>query len=339
MRAKRLLAIGSIGATGVGVAVPGSAAVISGAGSTLAFVLAVLGAAIGIALVAGSVALYLSDVTTGHAVRVAGWNLLGIVVLGSVLALTVAHLDSFPQYVAAAILGVSAVAHVLIGVTDVRRIRVGELARQQELLAVLHRFVRHDLRHEAQVLIGLGSEIEHDEGSETGEAVAEVADRLTRMHENLGTIQRVIESDATPRAIPLRDFVERVAEESRAEYPDAGIETDVPGGLAVRATDDLDIAITELVENAVEHNDATPSVRVSAESVGGEVEIRVADDGPGIPERERAAVTGEREISQLDHATGLGLWAVRTIVESMDGELRFDDRSDGATVVVSLPAA
>jgi len=344
MSPKRLLAAGSIGGTGAGVAATGARGLLDGPGSTPGIVIAILGLALGLALAAGAVALYLSEVTTDHALRVAGWNLLGLVVLGAILALAFAHLDSFPVFVAGTILGVSAVAHVLIGVTDVRRIRVGELARQRERLAVLNRLVRHDLRHEAQVLLGAGSRIERagdggdlDAASET---VTEVADRLTSMHENLGTIQRLMESETATSRRDLADLVDGAVGECRSAYPDAEIEVDIPDGLAVLATGDLATAITELVENAVEHNDeGTPHVRISTETRGDHVTLRVRDDGPGIPEQERTVVAGDREISQLDHTTGVGLWVARTVVESIGGAIGFENPPDGAAVVLSIPRA
>lgn len=61
--------------------------------------------------------------------------------------------------------------------------------------------------------------------------------------------------------------------------------------------------------------------------------ITVLDNGPGIPEREQALIMGEREITQLNHATGIGLWVVKWVVESYGGELTFDESEDGGSAV------
>ena len=99
--------------------------------------------------------------------------------------------------------------------------------------------------------------------------------------------------------------------------------------------------IAELVENAVEHADDPARVHVSAAPAGDAVEhsstspgshtrqdaveIRVADEGPGIPTPEWETVVGDSDITQLSHGTGLGLWLVRWIVATADGEIRLGD--------------
>ena len=55
------------------------------------------------------------------------------------------------------------------------------------------------------------------------------------------------------------------------------------------------------------------------------VDIAVSDSG--------AVITGEVEITQLDHSRGLGLWVVSYVAESLDGRLRFED--DGTEVVLA----
>jgi signal transduction histidine kinase len=66
--------------------------------------------------------------------------------------------------------------------------------------------------------------------------------------------------------------------------------------------------------------------------------IAIADDGPGLPDIERAVIaTGEE--TPLVHGKGLGLWLVYWIVESLDGDLRVRDTDRGSCVEMRfLPA-
>jgi sensor histidine kinase regulating citrate/malate metabolism len=69
-----------------------------------------------------------------------------------------------------------------------------------------------------------------------------------------------------------------------------------------------------------------------------EVVVRVADDGPGIPELERTAISAGLE-SPLQHATGLGLWLVQWTVTNSGGSMSIADREGGGAVVeLRLPA-
>ncbi len=68
---------------------------------------------------------------------------------------------------------------------------------------------------------------------------------------------------------------------------------------------------------------------------GGGYVLSVDDDGPGLPESERAALEIDRE-TQLEHATGLGLWKLRWAVDTLEGSLAVST-DDGTTVSVTVP--
>ena len=121
----------------------------------------------------------------------------------------------------------------------------------------------------------------------------------------------------------------------------------VDDSVAVVAGEALPTALVELIENAVVHNDdPEPTVRVTADTGRANVAndtgrfhprdpvvVRVADDGPGIPEDERTVVAGDADVSALTHSDGLGLWTAVRIVEAYGGTLEVDDREGGGTVV------
>ena len=79
-----------------------------------------------------------------------------VVLVGSYQQSAGIHLAT-PIFSGSIIFGVSATAHVLIGVNDVRRIRARTLADQRQKTAVNNRVIRHDLRHVAQFLIAAGN--------------------------------------------------------------------------------------------------------------------------------------------------------------------------------------
>ncbi|WP_135366284.1 PAS domain-containing protein [Halosimplex halophilum] len=84
--------------------------------------------------------------------------------------------------------------------------------------------------------------------------------------------------------------------------------------------------------------DAAPSVTITATDDGeGTVELRIADDGPGISQAE-LDVLADREETPLKHGTGVGLWLVSWVVERSGGELDFDTGPDGTTATVRLDA-
>ena len=92
------------------------------------------------------------------------------------------------------------------------------------------------------------------------------------------------------------------------------------------------------------HPAAVP-VRITADVVGGRVEVRVVDRGPGISEARKADVFqpfqhfGDRN-GNGHPGLGLGLAIAKGFVEAMGGEVTIEDTpGGGATLVVSLRQA
>jgi two-component system OmpR family sensor kinase len=358
---RRALAVGSIAATGLAL-VAGAVSNAAGAGTDgIVLALVALGAVLGTAIVAGAAYLYRSDVVTGHTARIAGWNLLGVALLGVILVLARAAPGvSIPAYVVVDVLGVSSVAHLLIGYNDVRRIRAEELARQRRTLAVVNRLTRHNLRNRTQVLTGhaavLAEELDDPDHRAAAETIRDTARDLADMDGELEAIQTALNGDSPGQSVDLAGLVEEVLDPYREAHPDGTFESDVPDGFTVYGDEQLRTAVEHLVENAVEHGSTSPAsqaqqdavehggsdppyVRVAAETDGDSAEIRVSDRGPGVPDDEVAVLDGDREISQLEHGSGLGLWVAKTVAERHGGDLAIENGDRGATVSLSVRAA
>lgn len=345
---RRAAACAIIALTGFGLLVPTVTRLLSPSESLAATVLAALGSVVAVVLVAASYLIYRAGFTGEDTLRIAGWNTLGVIVLGLVLGLVYLYRPvAVPPFVVATVLGVSAAAHVIIGVNDVRRIRAEELATEREKTAVLNRLIRHNLRNDVQVLGGFAEQltagVEDDSLASAAERIHTKADDLGEMYGKVAAVQETIEGGGTPTtAVELRPVAGAVAAEFREAHPAADVAVDVPDGLSVTADDKLDDVLANLVENAIVHHDGdAPAVRISASQTDdGRVEMEVADDGRGIPDDEVAVLTDEQPITQLDHGSGFGLWLVKWVVESYGGDLRFEEvDASGTRVVSTLDAA
>ena len=222
--------------------------------------------------------------------------------------------------------------------------------RRERYFRVVNRILRHNLRNELNVVFGFASEIasnaEDDRTADYARRIETTGRRLADLAEGAAGIRRVVEEGTVsdPEPVSVGQVAAAVREECAERYPEARIDAAVPDDAVVRGDDRLRDALGHLVENAVVHARAdAPRVEIGAERhpEGETVSVRVADDGPGIPDGVREVITGEAEVTQLNHNTGIGLWIVAWIVEAYGGEVAFGPGIDGegTTVTLRLPAA
>jgi PAS domain S-box-containing protein len=231
-----------------------------------------------------------------------------------------------------------------IDVTEtVRRERV--LEQQRDSLDVLNGVLRHDVRNDLQLVTAyadiLGDHVD-EEGERFLEAVRTSAEHAVELTETARETAAVMLAQTDePERRSLRTALKTAVEETQSAYPSAEVTLDRPvPPVAVRANDMLGSVFRNLLKNAVQHNDGEdPTVAVSAVGRDGSVVVRVADDGPGVPAARRETIFGEGERGLDSQGAGIGLYLVRTLVESYGGEV-WVEGSDlgGAAFVVELPA-
>lgn len=109
----------------------------------------------------------------------------------------------------------------------------------------------------------------------------------------------------------------------------------------------LERVFDNLLDNALSFSPDRGIVSIAVRRIDGDVEVRVEDEGPGVPEEAREAIF-RRFHSVRPHEeafgkhSGLGLAIARTIVEAHQGSIAVESREDrlsGARFVVRLPIA
>lgn len=226
---------------------------------------------------------------------------------------------------------------------------VTEVKRQGTHLQVLHRLLRHNLRNRTNVIQGHADLIEAKTDNEQvatyAEQIATACRALVDTSETARAIQRVLRnSDAEPERLSPAEIETRlqrlVSSTAGSDAVDVRIAVDATTN--VRYDDLIESGLRELLENAIEYgtpdSDAVVEISVTT-SEEGSVRFAVSDDGPGIPEAEWSVVTEDREITQLQHASGLGLWLVKWVANARGGELELVVADEfGTTVAMDLPA-
>ena len=239
--------------------------------------------------------------------------------------------------------------------TDITELKASQrrLEAQRDDLEVLNQVVRHDIRNDLQ-LVSAYAEMLEPHVDAAGEAHRErIADsaanaiELTESARDLAEIMRSRQTELTPVAV--HEVLDTQIAEVGELNPAAAIR--VEGSLPeteVLANALLGSVIRNLLTNAIQHNRSDePTVIVSATVTEERVTIRIADNGPGIPDRQKQQLFGKGQTGLDSTGTGIGLYLVETLVDGYDGEVRVEDRGDqgspadveGAVFAVELPVA
>jgi signal transduction histidine kinase len=247
------------------------------------------------------------------------------------------------------LLGLLGLAAALAVVAVAQLRREGELAR---LRADFVSSVSHELRTPlAQIKLYLETlrlgraktEAERDW------SLGHIDRETTRLHylvENVLRFSRFGRADATtPSPAYLADEVERVVDEFRplAASRRVQIVTSIEARptLAMRP-EALRHILLNLLDNAVKYGPNEQIVRVTLSQRDGEVVLSVADEGPGVPAREREEIWSpftRGVAARAKGGSGIGLTIVHEVVGQHGGRCWVEPAlpTGGARFVVTLP--
>jgi signal transduction histidine kinase len=180
------------------------------------------------------------------------------------------------------------------------------------------------------------------------ETMLSQVERLGRLVSQLLDLSR-LESGVVPlqlEVMPARSFLDDVLRDARLHTRedielDASVE---PADLLLRADQErMHQVVWNLVANAIRHSPPDGRVTVVARANGGGSIIEVSDEGPGIPEAERARVferfyRSDAARAARDGGSGLGLAIARWIVDLHGGEIHAAaNEPHGCRMIVALP--
>ena len=227
-----------------------------------------------------------------------------------------------------------------------------EAQRQKEEMAAL---IAHDLKSPANgILLTCKARLKNDSLSEAERrywrGVEAGADVINRLALNLVDVARSDDGALKPRAVALDvrslldSVVERMTPLAEAREQELRLEAELGDAHLVADQELLHRVLQNLVDNALRHN-RSDAVRVAARDQADRVQIRVIDEGPGVPEAMRKKVFDKYtrgDGSSDDHLTsvshGLGLAFCRIAVEAHGGRIWIEpNQPTGAAFVVELP--
>lgn len=270
------------------------------------------------------------------------------------------------------VLGALAGAAGILVVFTVTMERQAQLARQQALALADANRVRerllamcsHEFRGSLAAIMMAGQTVRTHLDRLGPERVEELLGEVDRHGQNLGRLLEdlVGVAHADSEVVRLRRRWDDLSASVRVAL--AAAERHRRGHALVVSTEQVfcgldherfQQVVRNLVENAYKYAPAGSSVGVLASHGRGRVELRVTDQGPGIPPADRDRVFepfSRRRGAHANHgsdgwadprdrttdSSGLGLYVVQQIVEAMGGSIDLHTSSAGTEFVVTVPA-
>lgn len=215
--------------------------------------------------------------------------------------------------------------------------------RNEQLLAVLNRVLRHNLRNDMNLIQGysdlIQEAINHDDAA-LARKIEEAARKLVELSDQALELERDARESRVLKRLNTAELLSDVVDDVTAHHPTVTVDLTIDTERNICAGAELDDALRELVENAIKHSDAQkPWVGIDVGTEGECVTITVEDNGPGVSSMESNAISHGTETA-LSHGSGLGLWLVNWIVTRYGGSFQIhakDGDSNGTVARVQLP--
>lgn len=218
---------------------------------------------------------------------------------------------------------------------------ITERRQREQILDVLNRVLRHNLRNELSVVEGRTT-IVRDRVQDPAlvdhlDISQQSVDSLVELGNQAQLISSALEQNQELSTVYVTEYVDEVARGVREELGYGTVECN---GEEVKLTTNrllFRLALENVIENALEHSTAetpTATVTVMAENDG--VRVRVDDNGPGIPQSETTVIQEGKE-TDTEHSSSIGLWIINWAITSCGGTVEFGDGERGGRVELWVP--
>lgn len=180
-------------------------------------------------------------------------------------------------------------------------------------------------------------------------SIEEEATRLSRWMSAILDTVRLETGQVTPRREPVdvAEAMEAAADRAARTHPGRDIRRDLPAGLPRPRLDPalLDRVLENVLDNALKYSAPAGEVRVAAMREGGEMVLRVEDDGPGIPHEDLPRIFDPffraARADSIAAGSGLGLSICRGLVGAMGGRIAAESpiaSGRGTRITLRFPA-
>ncbi|HRO44942.1 ATP-binding protein [Agriterribacter sp.] len=171
------------------------------------------------------------------------------------------------------------------------------------------------------------------------------SNRLNDLCDNILLASQIDAGDYLPdkEVINLSTLVGESAAYFKTRFPYQLIEETIEAGIYVKGDSLLlQLAVNNLIENAIKYSEKQKPVTVALQKSGATVQLQIKDQGKGIAQKEKRKIFEKfyragNENTRNTKGTGLGLYLTKKIITDHNGNITVQDNiPSGCIFVISL---
>lgn len=222
------------------------------------------------------------------------------------------------------------------------KICADEVEEKKNMLSYLNATLRHEVLNTASVVIGYSDHImnEYSDDKTIKDTMNIIKTQTEDMEDVIEDVRLLLEStqeNVEPIPIDLNELLNDEIENLQNANSNVKVTVDSEEKSIIKAKKPISRAFSNILWNAVEHNDSdVPRIQIKIKKDGDYIITDIKDNGPGIPKSELENLFNKEIRHDSNH--GLGLTLSKTLISSYNGSLNvLNTGEDGSTFRIKLP--
>lgn len=199
---------------------------------------------------------------------------------------------------------------------------------------MINKILRHDILNELTVVSGSIDVYKENKDKKLLESAYKSVERSVELIKKMRELETLVSTGGSLKPSSAKEVIDKVIK-SYLDFEERKIDFIVSGDATVLVDEAFSSVIGNMIRNSIVHGKAD-RIEITIKSKGELCEIRIADNGRGIPDEIKEEIF-EEGFSGDSKSTGLGLYIARKTIERYGGSIRVEDNHpSGAVFVINL---
>ncbi len=210
---------------------------------------------------------------------------------------------------------------------ELRKKVQNELEEHREHLKLINKILRHDILNNLSVVISTFRLYKANHDESILENIKKSIEKSVELINRMKGIETAISSHKGLKPIDLNEVINKII----ASKPD--VEFSVKGRARVLADETISSLFDNIINNAVIHGKAD-KINITIFTKRNKCEIRIADNGHGIPDNIKERVFNEGFYFGETGGSGIGLYIVKKTIDKYGGKILIEDNKPNGSIIV-----